>query len=110
MDLDLSLLDRELESIEAEAGGRVGAAVALRGAAPVWSRRGRDAFPLDRVSKFVTALAVLAELDRRELHIDQIVVVRRADLAPGGSSIAAAFIDQAERFTVRGLLARAVTL
>lgn len=110
MDLDPSILDRELQGLETEGGGRVGAAVALGRMTPLWSFRGQETFPLAGISKFMIALAVLAKVDRREIHPEQIVTIRRADLAPGSSPIAAEFIDESERFTVRGLLARAVTL
>lgn len=76
-----------------------------------WRVNADRAFPMMSVFKAPVAAAVLARIDRGELSMTQAVTVERADLGTGSanSSIAAHFHGERMSFTVRELLAAAVS-
>ena len=75
-------LGNQLANIAAEAGGHTGAAALLLETGEHAACRGKDRFPMQSVYKFPIALAVLREVDRGRLRLDQPVPIAREELVP----------------------------
>ncbi len=77
-------LNATLQSIAARSPGRVGAAVAIVGSgAPVFVAADAH-FPMQSVYKFPIGMAVLAEVDRGRLSLDQVVTVESSEYISKG--------------------------
>ena len=77
-------LRAEMESIAAVAQGRVGAAVMIMETGESVSLNGDERFPMQSVYKLPIGMAVLHEVDRGALRLDDAVRVRKSDLLPAG--------------------------
>ena len=74
----------EFEQIAQPAGGHVGIAAAVLETGESFSFHGSDRFPMQSVYKLPIGMAVLHEVDRGALRLDQAVRVRKSDLLPAG--------------------------
>lgn len=99
---------KELERIARQAGGRVGVAAALVESGEHVALHGDQPFFMASVVKFPVALQVLHLVDMGKLRLDQKVVIRRSDRAPGASALGGGFRPGAQ-FTVRQLLEFMIT-
>jgi beta-lactamase class A len=105
----LSGTQQSLETLASGFDGRVGiCALDLAGAEPACVN-GTQSFPLQSVMKLVVAAAVLDAVDRQQLRLGDVVVVRPEDASPGPQELA----DLARRqgkvaTTVEDLLRRAI--
>src|SRR5436190_10480697 len=75
-------LATDFARIAADAHGHTGAAAMLIETRQSASVHGTDRFPMQSVYKFPIAMAVLHDVDRGLLRLDQIVRVPRAELVP----------------------------
>lgn len=75
-------LAAEFARIAADANGHSGAAARLIETGGTASFHGTDRFPMQSVYKFPIAMAVLRDVDRGLLRLDQAVKVAKADLVP----------------------------
>jgi beta-lactamase class A len=81
---DLAGLAPELERIEKESGGTLGAAALLVETGEVVAWNGDGHFPMQSVCKAPIGMAVLHEVDAGNLSLDTKVRVEPADLVPSG--------------------------
>ena len=100
----------QFEQIAAEARGHSGAVAMLIETGETASFRGADRFPMQSVYKFPIGMAVLHEVDRGVLRLNQDVAVTKGDLVPPG--LRSPIRDrhpEGTRLTVRELLRYAVS-
>ena len=104
-------LQSELNELAARARpGTLGITVSDLRTGQTWRINADRSYPMMSVFKAPLGAAVLAESDLGKLSLDRIVVVRRRDLMTSGlSEIARTFHGDRETFTVRQLLAAAVS-
>jgi len=82
--LSLPGLRKEFEEIAHDANGRVGVAVMLLESRESVELRGDERFPMHSVYKLPIAMAVLRQVDRGELQLDQTVKVEKTDFVRNG--------------------------
>lgn len=75
-------LRRQIEQISTAAQGRVGVAALLLPAGETVTLNGDERFPMQSVYKFPIGMAVLHEVDRGALRLDQTVRVEKRVLVP----------------------------
>ena len=110
-DFDAGRLDREVAAIAKDVGrGRLGVAVKDLQSGKEWSFRGDERFPMQSVYKAPIGVAVLREVDRGRLKLDQEVTIRREDLSVPLSPINREFSGESRAYTVRRLLELMVSL
>lgn len=104
-------LQNELNELAARARpGTLGITVSDLKTGQTWHVNADRSYPMMSVFKAPLGATVLAESDQRKLSLDRIVVIRRRDLMTTGlSEIARSFHGDHETFTVRQLLAAAVS-
>jgi beta-lactamase class A len=105
-------LQEQLERLAERARpGRLGIAVLDVQSGASWQVNAAQAYPMMSVFKAPVAAAVLDQVDRGALSLQQMVTVTRADLVPGSAvpSIGAQFHGEQMRFSVRQLLVAAVS-
>jgi beta-lactamase class A len=101
--LDSSLLESQIRNI-AEPLGNVGVGVQVLETGEQWFFKGDERFPMQSVYKAPIAVAVLHQVDRGALTLDQQTVIHRADLSVEWSPINQKFEGEAMTFTVEELL------
>lgn len=80
----LDSLGEQFAHISSTAEGKVGACAMLLETGESASFHGGQRFPMQSVYKFPIGMAVLHEVDRGTLRLDQTVAVAKLDLAPAG--------------------------
>jgi beta-lactamase class A len=79
-----AVLEARIEPIAQEARGRAGAAAELIETGQSAAFHGGDRFPMESVAKLPIAMAILSEVDRGDLTMEEKVRVLPADLVPPG--------------------------
>jgi len=104
-------LQRELAELAAQARpGTLGITVDDLQTGQTWRINADRAYPMMSVFKAPLGATVLSQVDRGKISLDQTVIIRRGDLMTAGvSEIATTFRGHQEVFTVRQLLAAAVS-
>lgn len=80
---DMSVLRRNIESATTGKNVKVGVAILGPSGSDTLSINGSDRFPMQSVFKFHIALAILAEVDKGVLALDQMITIREDELLPG---------------------------
>lgn len=104
-------LQNELTDLAAQARpGTLGITVSDLQSGKSWRVNAGRAYPMMSVFKAPLGATVLSQVDQRKISLGQTVIVSRRDLMTGAvSQIAATFHGNREVFTVRQLLAAAVS-
>ena len=104
-------LQNELNELAGQARpGTLGITVSDLQTGRTWQVNADRSYPMMSVFKAPLAAAVLSEADQGRLSLDRSVIIRREDLMTAGvSDIARTFHGDRETFTVRQLLAAAVS-
>src|SRR5688572_25743862 len=97
-------LEQQLASLTQRCGGRVGVAAVHVESARTARLAGDQVLPLYSVVKLPLAIAVLKEVERGTLKLDQSVTVRREDVAPGAPGNTERWEKVPMNLTVRDLL------
>jgi beta-lactamase class A len=79
---ELAKLQRNIEQLSGEAGGRVGVAVCLLDTGETVSVAGSERFPMQSVYKMPIAMAVLHDVNEGRLRIDQLIDIDQGQLIP----------------------------
>jgi beta-lactamase class A len=109
--LDRSLLQQRVEALSREAGrGVLGVGVLDIRTGERWLHNGTRPFPMQSVYKAPIAVAVLRDVDRGRLKLDQVVTIRREDLSVPLSPINREFSGESRTYTLRRLLENMVSL
>jgi beta-lactamase class A len=104
-------LQKELSKLASQARpGTLGVTVRDLETGRTWRVNADRSYPMMSVFKAPLGAAVLSEIDSGKLSLPRTVIIRRSDLMTAGvSNIAATFHGDHEAFTVRQLLAAAVS-
>lgn len=109
--LDRAILQQRIEAIAREAGrGTLGVGILDLRTGEEWSHNGDRPFPMQSVYKLPIAIAVLRDVDRGRLRLDQEIVLRREDLSVPWSPINREFSGESRAYSVRRLLENMVSL
>lgn len=107
--LDEALLTSRIEQLETNLKtGRLGVGVQDLATGQAWFHRGDDRFPMQSVYKVPIALAVLWSVDQERIALHEKVRVRRSDLGPPHSPLAAKFEGDHRDIPLRALIEMAV--
>jgi beta-lactamase class A len=109
--LDEALLQQRIAALGREVGkGALGVGVLDLRTGERWLHNGNRPFPMQSVYKAPIGVAVLREVDRGRLKLDQEVTIRREDLSVPLSPINREFSGESRAYTVRRLLELMVSL
>jgi beta-lactamase class A len=95
-------LRQRIEQIASTAQGRVGVSATVLETGQSVTLNGEQRFPMQSVYKFPIAMAVLAQVDRGKLKLDQRVRIESSDIAP--VSVTLDQKSQGKEFTLAALL------
>jgi len=90
--------------------GRVGVGVLDMQTGTTWYHSGEEAFPMQSVFKLPLAIAVLKQVDKGELSLDQKVTITPADFAPSWSPLRDEFQGESAEYTLRDLIKSSMAL
>ncbi len=79
----MELLRQEIQGIIDAKNVKVGVAISGREVSDTLSINGQAHFPMQSVFKFPIALAILAEVDKGNLSLDQKMEIKKSELLPG---------------------------
>ena len=103
-DSGLVRLEREIGRLASIAGGTMGvAAVHLESGREVYLNRGVG-FPMASSYKVPIATELLTRVDRGQLRLDSMIVLKPSDLHPGSGTLTELFDDPGVSLSVRNLL------
>lgn len=106
--MDTELLDREIGKVAERAKpAAFDVGVLNIDGGESWALGAERAFPMQSVFKAPLGAAVLKEVDRGRLSLDEVITIAEKDLSPPFSPVADAW-PQVKAYTVRELLVRAV--
>jgi|SRR5688572_3453082 len=102
-------LRKEIENIVQTVNASVGVGIRHMESGDTLTIHGNDHFPMQSVYKFHLALAILADVDRGKLSVDQKVFIRKEDYFPTHSPIADKYPDGNVELTIGELLSHTVS-
>lgn len=103
-----ALLAQQLRAYWASFPGKAGIAVASSDGRWLIQHRGDELMPQQSVSKLWVAITVMDAIDDDRMRLDDVVTLRKSDIAVFHSPIAAKIGENGYRTTVADLLARAM--
>jgi len=110
-EFDASLVERKVGEVAADVGGgRLGVGILDLKSGQDWYLAGDERFPMQSVFKAPLGVAVLRQVDRKKLGLDQTVTITRRDVAMGWSPIAKDMAGDRKSVAVRELVRGAVSL
>lgn len=109
-ELDTARLEAAVKPLAEKAAGRLGVGVADLGTGETWFLAKGERFPLQSVFKAPLGVAVLRQVDRGRLALEQPVTVKRSDLAMYWSPLADGFGEAEQKtLTLKELVRLAVS-
>lgn len=100
----LARLQAQIAALAAISQGTVGVAALQLETRRVVSLNGMESFPMASTFKVPVAVQVLTRVDRGELRLDSMIVVRPGDLHPGSGTLTPLFNNPGVVLSVRNLM------